>query len=259
MELKTKFAGFSLKGKKALVTGAGQGIGRSLGLGLIEAGAEVSFTDYNLDLAKKVTKEASDMGGKAHGVFIDVTDLKSIQSGFNEGANLMGGLDILVNNAGIEQVCDSLSVDEAIWDKIIGVNLKGAFFCAQAAGKIMTDQGLGSIVNLCSLTSFVGVPTATPYTSSKSGLLGMTRSLSSEWAGKGVRVNGIAPGYFKTQLTDVFYQDEDWRKSMQSKIPMGRFGKMDDLIGAVIFFCSEASAYVTGQVIAIDGGYLSAL
>ena len=259
MELKTKFAGFSLKGKKALVTGAGQGIGRSLGLGLIEAGAEVSFTDHNLDLAKKVAKEASDMGGKAHGAFIDVTDLKSIQSGFDTCANLMGGLDILVNNAGIEQVCDSLSVEEALWDKIIGVNLKGAFFCAQAAGKIMTDQGLGSIVNLCSLTSFVGVPTATPYTSSKSGLLGMTRSLSSEWACKGVRVNGIAPGYFKTQLTDVFYQEEEWRKSMQSKIPMGRFGKMDDLIGAVIFFCSEASAYVTGQVITIDGGYLSAL
>jgi len=259
MELKTNFAGFSLKGKKALVTGAGQGIGRSLGLGLIEAGAEVSFTDYDLNLAKKVAKEALDMGGKAHGEFINVTDLKSIQSGFDKCVNQMGGLDILVNNAGIEQVCDSLSVDEALWDKITDVNLKGAFFCAQTAGKIMTDQGRGSIVNLCSLTSFVGVPTATPYTSSKSGLLGMTRALSSEWAGKGVRVNGIAPGYFRTQLTDVFYQEEEWKKSMQSKIPMGRFGKMEDLIGSVIFFCSEASGYVTGQVIVIDGGYLSAL
>ncbi len=259
MESKIEFPKFTLDGKKALVTGAGRGIGRALTLGLIKAGARVAITDYNRDLADSVAAEAVNMGGSAFGAFLDVRDPASIEAGFSKCLDQMGGLDILINNAGVEQVCDSLSVDETLWDKIVGINLKGAFFCAQAAGRAMTKQQSGSIVNLCSLTSFVGVPTATPYTSSKSGLLGMTRALSAEWAGKGIRVNGIAPGYFKTKLTEIFYEDDDWTQSMQTKIPMGRFGHVQDLIGSVIFLCSDASAYVTGQVIAIDGGYLASI
>ena len=117
----------------------------------------------------------------------------------------------------------------------------------------------GAIVNLCSLTSEVGVPTAVPYGSSKSGLLGMTRALAAEWAAKGIRVNGIGPGYFRTDLTEVFYRDAAWQQAMLAKIPMRRFGRLDDLVGAAVFLCSDAAAYITGQCLYIDGGYLASI
>ena len=169
----------------------------------------------------------------------------------------MGGLDILINNAGYESVSDSFEVTPELWDAIVDTNLKGAFFCAQTAAKAMA--GAGSVVNVCSLTSSVGVPPAVPYTSSKSGLLGMTRALSAEWAPKGIRVNAIAPGYFRTAMTDVFFQNEQWAAGMKAKIPLGRFGHVQDLIGAVVFLCSSAAEYITGQMITIDGGYLASI
>ena len=171
-------------------------------------------------------------------------------------------LDILVNNAGIEDVRPSLEMDEALWDRILDTNLKGAFFCARAAAQLMRANGAergGSILNLCSLTSEVGVPTAVPYGSSKSGLLGMTRALAAEWASLGIRVNGIGPGYFRTSLTEVFYRDEAWQAAMRDKIPLRRFGRMEDLMGAAVFLCSPAAAYVTGQVLYVDGGYLASI
>ena len=123
----------------------------------------------------------------------------------------------------------------------------------------MSQAGGGAIVNICSLTSSVGIPTAVPYTSSKSGLLGLTRALAAEWATKRIRVNAIAPGYFRTAMTDVFFQDTQWAESMKAKIPMGRFGHVQDLIGAAVFLCSPAAEYITGQMITIDGGYLASI
>jgi NAD(P)-dependent dehydrogenase (short-subunit alcohol dehydrogenase family) len=185
-----------------------------------------------------------------------------VERAFAEIGRQFGRIDILVNNAGIEQVRASLEVDEALWDRILDTNLKGAFFCARAAAKLMlaTDAGkTGSILNLCSLTSEIGVPTAVPYGSSKSGLVGMTRALAAEWAPLGIRVNGIGPGYFRTALTEVFYQDDAWQKTMLDKIPLRRFGRMEDLMGAAVFLCSPAAAYITGQVLYIDGGYLASI
>lgn len=144
------------------------------------------------------------------------------------------------------------------WDRIVDTNLKGSFFCAQNAAKAMMVRG-GCILNLCSLTSEVGVPGATAYGASKSGLLGMTRALSAEWAASGIRVNAIGPGYFHTDLTDEFYQDTGWREQMQAKIPLGRFGELRDLAGAAVFLCSSAASYITGQVLYVDGGYLASI
>ena len=250
---------FSLQGRKALVTGASRGIGQALAQGLAYAGADVAVAARNeQDLQASLTAIRA-LGRKGVALSLDVTDLAAIRAGVDAACQQLGGLDILINNAGIEQVCPSLDVDEALWDRILDTNLKGAFFCAQAAARIMRENAGGSIVNVCSLTSEVGVPTATPYGSSKSGLLGMTRALATEWARHDIRVNAIAPGYFRTALTEVFYQDDNWQQAMLEKIPQRRFGKLEDLLGAVVFLCADSAAYINGQMLTIDGGYMASI
>ncbi len=186
----------------------------------------------------------------------DVCEVEQCQAAIGRAAAQLGGIDILINNAGREEVHASLEVTEASWDRILDTNLKGAFFCAQAAARLMLSGGV--IINICSLTSEVGVPGATAYTSSKSGLQGLTRALSVEWATRGIRVNGIGPGYFRTALTEGFYQDPRWEQATLQKIPQRRFGRLEDLGGAAVFLCSDAAAYITGQVLYVDGGYLAA-
>ncbi|WP_112310282.1 glucose 1-dehydrogenase [Pseudogemmobacter bohemicus] len=246
---------FSLAGRRALVTGASRGLGQAMAVGLAKAGADLVITARerrSLDRTVQLIREA---GGSATPLALDQRDIAAI------GPALAGTgvIDILVNNAGVEEVSPSVQVTEALWDKIVDTNLKGTFFTTQAVAQGMLERGRGAVINLCSLTSYVGVPTATPYGSSKSGLLGMTRALSAEWAGQGVRVNAIAPGYFRTEMTEVFYENEAWADTMLEKIPQRRFGEGNDLVGAVIFLASDASAYITGQCIGIDGGYLASI
>ena len=250
---------FSLSGRKALVTGASRGIGEALAVGLAHAGADVAVAAREQSSLGTAETAIAATGHRAIAIVIDVRDAAAIRAGVQEAAQALGGLDILVNNAGVEEVRDSLTVDEALWDRILDTNLKGAFFCAQAAARIMAAAQGGAIVNVCSLTSEVGVPAAVPYGSSKSGLLGMTRALAAEWAALGIRVNGIGPGYFRTDLTEVFYQNAEWQEAMLAKIPLRRFGRLDDLVGATVFLCSDAAAYITGQCLYIDGGYLASI
>lgn len=251
---------FTLEGKKALVTGASRGLGQAMAIGIAEAGADVVITSRNLSSLTKTAEQIRDLGRQVYEIALDVCDVPAIEPAMQQARDSMGGLDVLINNAGYEEVRPSLDVDEALWDKINATNLKGAFFCAQAAARLMSEhQKGGSIINVCSLTSFVGVPTAVPYGSSKSGLLGMTRALSAEWAMQRIRVNAIAPGYFRTDLTDVFYQDENWSEAMLAKIPMSQFGAMQDVKGPAVFLASDAAGYITGQCIGVDGGYLASI
>ncbi len=247
---------FALNGKRALVTGASRGIGRAIAEGLAAAGADVAIAARSLDRLGATAEAIRALGRRAEPVAIDVSRAADCRAGVARAAEALGGLDILVNNAGVEKVAPSLDLDEENWDLILDTNLKGAFFCAQAAARLMNG---GAILNLCSLTSERGVPTAVPYGSSKSGLLGMTRALATEWAPLSIRVNAIAPGYFRTELTEAFYRDADWQAGMLAKIPLKRFGQVDDLVGASVFLCSDAAAYVTGVCLPVDGGTLAAI
>lgn len=251
---------FDLDGRKAVVTGASRGLGLAIAEGLARAGADVAITARDLPSLADASAKIKAHGRKAVPIALEVRDVSACGAAIDQAAAALGGLDILVNNAGFEEVKPSLDVDEALWDSIVSTNLKGAFFCAQAAARCMAAAGTpGAIINLCSLTSYVGVPTATAYGSSKTGLLGMTRALASEWAALGIRVNAIAPGYFRTAMTDVFYRNDAWQDAMLAKIPQRRFGNPEDLVGAIVFLASDASAYVTGHCIPIDGGYLASI
>ena len=249
---------FDLTGKKALVTGSSRGLGQAMAIGLAEAGAHVVVTSRKLSSLNETSLMVSEVGGNFTTLELDVRDIKDIEVKINDLTKELKGIDILVNNAGYEEVSPSFQIDERLWDKIFDTNLKGAFFCAKHVAKTMIGRG-GSIINICSLTSYVGVPTAIPYGASKSGLLGMTRALSAEWAKEKIRVNAIAPGYFRTELTEEFYKDKNWQTEMLRKIPTGTFGNADDLKGAIIFLASDASTYVTGQCIAVDGGFLASI
>ncbi len=248
---------FSLDGKVAVITGASRGIGGCLAKALAHSGAAVALLGRDeATLASSVAALAAD-GCEARGFLADVSQVASLDAVFDRIAQTFGRLDILVNNAGVEELSPAVDVTEALWDKIVGTNLKGAFFAAQAAARRMSEGG--SILNLCSLTSEVGVVGAAPYGASKSGLVGLTRALATEWAARGIRVNGIGPGYFRTALTEAFYRDSQWQQAMLPKIPLRRFGALEDLAGAAVFLSSAAAAYITGQVLYVDGGYLAAL
>lgn len=250
---------FDLTGRVAVVTGASRGLGRSIALGLAGAGADVVVTGRDAQALGEVMAAIKALGRRSVSVLLDMRDVEAfgaavagIEAGF-------GPIDILVNNAGMESVSPSTDVTPALWDAILDTNLKGAFFLSQAVAQVMLPRGAGAIVNLCSLTSYVGIPTAVPYGASKTGLLGITRALSAEWAGQGVRVNAIAPGYFRTAMTEGFYQNSDWEAAMLGKIPMQRFGTLEDVRGAVVFLASAASSYVTGQCLGVDGGFLASV
>ena len=248
---------FSLDDRVAVITGASRGIGHTVAAALASAGARLALLGRDPATLDAAAKELTVQGKQAIPIVADVSNVASIGPALAQVISHYGRLDILVNNAGMEQLRPSLDVNEALWDRILGTNLKGAFFCAQQAAALMTDGG--SIINICSLTSEVGVPGAAPYGASKSGLVGLTRALATEWASRNIRVNGIGPGYFRTALTESFYESAQWREAMLDKIPLRRFGQLPDLAGAAIFLCSGAAAYITGQVLYVDGGYLASI
>ncbi len=247
---------FSVDGRVALVTGGGRGLGKAMALALAAAGAKVAVVSKTGEGLADTVKEIEGFGGEALALTGDVAISRECQKIVQKTVEHFGRLDVLVNAAGVNRRVASAEVNDADWDWIVDTNLKGTFFMCQAAGRIMITQKKGSIINIASLLSAVGIPTLAPYAASKAGVLGITRVLAAEWGPYGVRVNAIAPGYFRTRMTERLFADPGWTERFLEQVPLGRAGDPADLAGLAVFLASDASAYLTGQVIYVDGGYL---
>lgn len=246
---------FDVTGRKALVTGAGRGIGRVLALALAEAGCDVSILVRNTEDAEAVVKDIERLGRKGMAVQADVRKKGQVDRAFAETVEKLGCLDICVNNAGISIQKPAEEMPEEDWDSILDTNMKGVFLGCQAAARVMIPQRRGSIINIASLSgSAVNVPQKQAvYNTSKAGVVMLTKSLAVEWAQYGIRVNSISPGYIKTEMTlaAMTHLFPTW----ESLTPMGRLGEPEELRGAVLYLASDASSYMTGHDLVIDGGY----
>ncbi len=251
---------FGLKGKSALVTGAGQGIGRGYAHALGEAGASVAVVDISEKKAREVAEELTAKGIDAIALTADVTKKADVQRAVDAVVKKWGKLTIGVNNAGIGQWVDALDITEEMWQKVMHLNLDAVFYCAQAEAREMKKARYGKIINTASMSGhIVNTPqNQVPYNTSKAGVIHMTRTLAAEWAGDGIRVNSISPGYTRTALVETLVATPEGKKMMEAwmpLIPMHRMAEVSDLQGAVVYLASEASDYMTGSDLVIDGGY----
>ncbi|WP_316014122.1 2-dehydro-3-deoxy-D-gluconate 5-dehydrogenase KduD [Roseobacter sp. HKCCA0434] len=243
-------AAFRLDGRRALVTGANTGIGQAIAVGLAEAGAHVVAAGRRS--CAETVERIDAAGGTAEELILDLADLPAARAG------LPPDIDILVNNAGIIRREESVDFSEADWDAVMDVNLKAVFQLSQAfARDVFARQGAGRIVNIASLLSFQGGIRVPSYTASKHGVAGLTKILANEWATRGINVNAVAPGYIATNNTQALREDADRNKAILDRIPAGRWGDPADIAGAVSFLCMPASAYVTGAILNVDGGWLA--
>lgn len=246
---------FDLSGQVAIVTGANTGLGQAIAIALAEAGADIVAVGRSAmdETAQKIVPT----GRRFHAIKADLSTTEPCTRIIAETMDVFGRCDILVNNAGIIRRADAIEFSEDDWDAVIDTNLKVPFFLAQAAARVMLQQGRGKIINIASLLSFQGGIRIPSYTASKSGLAGLTRLLACEWASKGINVNAIAPGYFVTNNTEALRADQDRNAAILARIPAGHWGKPQEIGGAAVFLASHASDYVHGVVLPVDGGWLA--
>jgi 2-deoxy-D-gluconate 3-dehydrogenase len=245
---------FDLSGKVAIVTGSNSGIGQGIAIGLAEAGADIVcvYRSNNIETERRINQ----LGRDTLGVKVDLAKIESIDVVVDATLNRFGRIDILVNNAGIIRRADSIDFTEKDWDDVINVNLKTVFFLSQAVARKMIKQGGGKIINIASMMSYQGGIRIPSYTAAKSGIKGLTMLLSNEWAKYGIQVNAIAPGYIETKNTAPLRADLQRYNEILARIPAGRWGTPQDLVGTAVFLASKASDYVNGFTIAVDGGWL---
>lgn len=247
---------FDLSGKTAIVTGAGRGLGSAIAIGLAKAGADIALVS-NSTPAAEVAKTIEALGRKAITIQADISDRSKLPGIIEQTLEGLGRLDILVNNAGIIRRTPAADHSYGDWQDVLDVNLNSVFVLCQLAGKHMIDQGSGKIINIASMLSFQGGINVPGYTASKHAVAGLTKALGNEWAPKGVQVNAIAPGYMSTDNTEALREDPVRSKQILDRIPAARWGTAEDMMGPAIFLASQASDYMAGHVLCVDGGWMN--
>lgn len=247
----------SLAGKTAVVTGGTSGIGRALSLGLADAGADVVATARRKEQVESTADEIEARGRKTLRISSDVCDRASLEALATATLEAFGKVDILINCAGIIRRTPTLTLAEEEWNNILNTNLTGTLRACQVFGRHMIERGYGRIINIASLNSFVALTEVTAYAASKAAIVSLTRSLAVEWSKKGVTVNAIAPGVFRTELNANLLDSTPRGQELLMRTPMGRFGKTEELIGAAVFLASDGASFVTGQTLSVDGGFLA--
>ncbi|MBD3308711.1 SDR family oxidoreductase [candidate division KSB3 bacterium] len=248
---------FSLEGKIALITGSSQGLGLILARGLGQAGATIVLNGRNQDKLNKTVAALAKEGFRVHGYAFDVTDSAQIQQAIPTIEQEVGAIDILVNNAGIQSRAPLETFDEATWRKILETNLTSVFLVTKQVVQGMIARKSGKIINICSLQSEFGRATIAPYTASKGGVKLLTKGMATDWGKYNIQVNGLGPGYFLTEMTQPLADNPQFDAWLKARTPMGRWGDPQELLGAMIFLASEASNFMSGQILYIDGGILA--
>lgn len=250
---------FSLKGRVALVSGSTSGIGLALARGLAGAGATVVLNSHVADELSRTTVLLKSEGLEVHDALFDVTDSAAVTRQIARIESDVGPIDVLVNNAGIQRRMPLEDFPEQDWDDLMRVNVDGVFYVARAVAQHMIPRRRGAIINICSINSEQARPSIAPYTATKGAVKMLTKGMAVDWGRYGIRVNGIGPGYFDTPLTRHLVADEAFTEWVKGRVPLGRWGRVEDLAGAAVFLASDAASFVTGHVLYVDGGVTAAL
>jgi 2-dehydro-3-deoxy-D-gluconate 5-dehydrogenase len=246
---------FNLKNKIAIVTGGTRGIGKAIALGLAESGADIALLQRSIENTS-TKEEIEKLGVRCEIIKCDLDDLEQVKNAVPETIERFGSLDILVNNAGIQRRSPAVDFSEEDWDSVIQINLKSVWILCQQAGRHMVPKKSGKIINIASLVSFQGGLYVPAYASAKGAVAQLTKALANEWSGHGVNVNAIVPGYIATEMNSALIEDPIRSRQILERIPAGRWGNPEDFKGAAVFLASDASSYVHGHLLAVDGGWL---
>lgn len=250
---------FDLSERIALITGSSQGIGFTLARGLAAAGATVILNARNEEKLASAAERLREEGAKVHIAAFDVTDQAAVIAGIEEIESSIGAIDILVNNAGIQRRMPLEEFPAETWDELMRTNLDSVFFVGQAVARCMIPRERGKIINICSVQSELGRPSIAPYTASKGAVKMLTKGMAIDWGKHNIQVNGLGPGYFKTELTEALVKDEAFTAWLVGRTPSGRWGDVEELIGAAVFLASPASSFVNGHILYVDGGVTATL
>jgi gluconate 5-dehydrogenase len=245
---------FSLKGRRALVTGSGQGIGHALAKGLAEHGAEIVVNGRSPDKVEKAAAAMRDLGFQVHGSVFDVVDPAAVEAEIARIEKNLGPIDIVINNAGQQYRAPLEDFPDDKWQAILQTNVTGVFNVSRAAARRMIARKRGKIINIASVMSELSRATITPYTATKGAVRNLTRGMCAEWAKHGIQVNAIAPGFFRTELNTALFENPEFNSWLEKRTPTGRWGEVEELVGAAVFLASDASSFVNGHTLYVDGG-----